>query len=199
MLKYLKYPGSLLVAVALFGCFQSDYTKLVKSELSKKIRQDSLLLGIWFGDTRNDFYGKCFDLNKQRLVTQGPGNTSVQYIFTDSLVHNTPTELRLLFFPTFDENDVIAEMNCELSYTGWAPWNKQLQSDSLKGKAMEILMQWYKGNEFVTAEVNQEDLPVKLDGNRRVLVYVKDRKNVIVKIQDILHPHFKHSVSTEMK
>ena len=195
ILRYILYPISLFAFATLCsGCFQSDYTRLVKSELAKDVRQDSLLLGIKFGDSRNDFYGKCFDLNKKELVSQGPGNTSVQFLFKDSLVHSKPTQLRLLFYPKFDKQEVIEEMGMELSYLGWAPWNKALQSDSLKVKTMELLMLWYKGNEFVTAHVNDAQIPVKLDGNRRILVYEKDAQTVVVKIQDILHPSFKHSI-----
>lgn len=194
--RSIQYPIKMAIfSVVLTGCFESDYTKLVKSELAKGIREDSLLLGIKFGDTQNDFYGKCFDLNKQRLVSQGPGNNSVQYLFKDSLVHDKPTEMRLLFFPNYDEKQKIAEMNMEISYPGWAPWNKAYQSDSLKEKTLELLMLWYKGNEFVTANVNDVKMPVKLDGNRRLLVYTKDAQSVVVKVQDITHPRFKHSIN----
>lgn len=193
--KYIRLlTSTTLLSLLLSGCFQSEYTKLAKAELSKGERNDSLLFGIQFGDTRNDFYGKCFDLNKRHLVTQGPANTSVQYLFSDSLIHDRPTQIRLLFFPEYDEKDIIAEMNMELSYPGWAPWNRALQSDSLKVKTMQLLMNWYKGNEFVTADVNNAPMSVKLDGNRRVLVYIKDAQSVGVKVQDILHPKFKHSI-----
>jgi hypothetical protein len=196
-LKSLKYPISLiLLAFTLTGCFQSDYTKLVKSELAKGIRKDSVLLGIKLGDTRNEFYGKCFDLNKQRLVTEGPNGATVQYLFRDSLVHDSTTSLRLLFIPAFDQNDVINEMNLEFSYPAWAPWNEQYHADKLKEKVLKILMIWYKGNEFVIAKINDTDVPVKVDGNRRMLVYIKDAQNVVVKVQDILHPEFMHSISS---
>lgn len=192
--RCIQYPIRILVlSFAFAGCFQSDYTKLVKSELAKGTRQDSLLFGIKFGDTRNDFFGKCFDLNKQRLVSQGPANASVQYLFTDSLFHDQPTDIRLLFYPNYDEDQVIAEMDLEFSYLAWAPWNKAYQSDSLEVKTKKLLMHWYQGNEFVTANVNDTEIPVKLDANRRILVYIKDAQSVVVKIQDILHPRFKHS------
>lgn len=192
--KYLKYAISFVcLATLTSGCLQSDYTKMVKAELSKGTREDSLVFGIKFGDTRNDFYGKCFDLNREKLVTQGPGNTSVQYIFEDSLLHDEPTQIRMLFYPSFDKDDVISQMTFEFSYTGWAPWNKAAHADSLKEKTMQLLMLWYKGNEFVTAEVNSTRIPVKVDGNRRLLVYLKDAQSVVVRAQDILHPDFKHS------
>src|SRR5688572_15856779 len=129
-LKFLKYPISLIViVVTLGGCFQSDYTKVVKSELAKGVRMDSVIFGIYLGNTRHEFYGQCFNLNKQRLVTEGPDGATVQYLFTDSLVHEQPTNMRLLFIPRFDEKDVIAELNLEFSYIGWAPWNENLQAD----------------------------------------------------------------------
>jgi hypothetical protein len=196
-LKFLKWPISIIVlGITLSGCFQSDYTRLVKSELAKGVRYDSLLLGIRFGDSRDDFYGKCFDLNKQQLVREGPGNTAVQYMFTDSIVHAKPTEIRLLFMPKYDEKNIITEMNMEFSYREWTPWVPELQSDTLKVKTMEILMEWYKGNEFVIAHVQDTEQFVKLDGNRRVVIYKLDPERVVVKVQDILHPMFRHSITT---
>ena len=183
-----------LLGAVLTSCVQSDYTKLVKQELGKGVRRDSLLLGIYFGNTRNEFYGKCFDLNKAGLVMQGPGNKSVQHVFIDSSVHKKAAQIRLLFMPVYDSSQSIAQMNMEFSYTAWAPWNKEAQSDSLKIKAMKLLMNWYKGNEFINAKIGKENVPVKLDGNRRIILYIENPQTVTVKIQDILNPLFAHKL-----
>lgn len=182
------------IALLLAGCYQSDYTRLVKAELAKGERKDSLLFNVKFGNSKDEFFGRCFDLNRQQLVTEGPGNSSVQYLFKDSLVHEKATSIRLLFMPSYDETDKIKEMNMEFSYAAWAPWNRQYQSDSLKNKVMKLLMKWYKGNEFITAKVGEEEVPVKLDGNRRILVIIRNEQHVLVKVQDILHPSFKHKL-----
>ncbi len=181
--------------VIISGCTQSDYTRLVKAELAKGSRQDSLLLGISFGDSRDAFFARCFDLNKLHLVSQGPNNSSVKYIFKDSLFHEEPTEIRLLFYPSFDESGLISSMDLEFSYLAWAPWNRRLQSDSLEVKVKKIIMNWYKGNEFVTAHIGEEEVPVKLDSNRRLTMVIKDTQSIIIRIQDILHPKFMHSIS----
>lgn len=195
-LKYLNFVIRLVCLILFFGaCTQSEYTKLVKNELNKDIRMDSVIFDINLGDTRDEFYGKCFDLNKKQLVTQGPKGATVQYLFTDSLIHKDPASLRLLFIPAFDEKDVIKEINLEFSYTAWAPWNTELQSDKLIEKVKEILMMWYKGNPFVMVKLNDQELPVKLDGNRRLILYIKDEQNVVVKVHDILHPAYKHSIT----
>lgn len=196
--KFIKYQSSILVlTLTLTGCFQSDYTKLVKSELAKGVRMDSLVFGIKFGNSRDEFFGKCFDLNKQRLVTAGPNGTSVQYLFEDSLFHNQPTPVRMLFTPSFDKEDVIIEMTMEFTYPSWTAWDGQFQSDKLKEKVLKLLMNWYKGNEFVTAKINGDVVPVKLDGNRRMIVYPKNEQIVVVEIQDILHPKYRHSITTD--
>lgn len=179
----------------LFTSCESEYSKQVKAELAKGVRKDSILLGINLADTRQDFYGKCFDLNKKQLVIQGPSGTSVQYMFVDSLVHNPKEEIRMLFAPNFDDSDHIAELQVELSYTAWAPWNKKYQSDSLKVKTLEMLSAWYGGNPFVTADINDKQIPVKVDGNRRIIVDVKDGQSVRVRFQDLLNPKFQHSIT----
>ncbi|MCW5912825.1 MAG: hypothetical protein KIT62_17270 [Cyclobacteriaceae bacterium] len=164
--------------------------------MARGVRADSLLFGINLGDSRDEFYGKCFDLNKKELVTQGPGGATVQYLFTDSLFHDSPIPMRLLFIPAFDEKDKIAEMNLEFSYMGWAPWSKELQSDALIEKVLKLISSWYKGNPFIFVEMDGKNMPVKLDANRRMVVYIKDEQNVVVKIQDILHPKHQHSITS---
>lgn len=200
--KFIKYQTSLFIlAVLVSGCLQSDYTKLVKSELAKGIREDSLLLGIRLGNTREEFYGKCFDLNKKHLASQGEG-LSIQYLFTDSLFHKKPNLIRLLFVPSFDDKESLTNMDLKFSYPGWSPWHRHLQSDSLETKIVKLLMHWYGGNEFLSVKIDSTQVPVKLDGNRRILVYIHDAQNVVVRVQDILHPKFQHSISkgnTELK
>lgn len=90
-------------------------------------------------------------------------------------------------------------MNMEFNYLGWAPWNKHLQSDSLEVKVKDILMKWYAGNKFITAKTGDKTWPVKLDANRRILVSKKDAQTVVVKVQDILHPKFRHSITEKEK
>ena len=184
-----------LLAQLLWSCFQSDYTKLVKSELAKGVREDSILLGIQFGDTREIFFNKCMELNRHKLATQGPSGLRVQYLFTDSTIHKVPTEIKLLFSPDFDDKNIISEMNLEFSYTGWAPWNRHLQADSLEPKLLKIVNIWYKGNEFIIADIGGSKIPVKLDANRRLMLKKLDEQTVLVKVQDILHPRFRHSIS----
>lgn len=177
-----------------FGrCVQSEYTKMVKSELAKGVRQDSILLGMQFGDSQKTFRDKCFALNKKHLTMEGPG-FYVQYYILDSTLHEKPTRIQLLFKPAFDEKKVLTDMSMKFSYSSWAPWHRQFQSDSLKVKVIRLLEQWYKGNKFVVAHVGKNDIPVKVDGNRLILVYEEEPQTVIVKVEDILHPKYRDTI-----
>jgi hypothetical protein len=191
----------LIVFVAALISCDSDYTKLVKSELSKSERQDSLLFDIKFGTTREDYYGICFDLNKKRLVTQGIG-FSVQYIIKDSLTQSPPRDITMYFYPSFDSLDSVKGMDMEFVYPGWSPGIRELQSDSLRAHVMKILYHWYKGNEFMNVKINDQETPVKIDANRRILVLLEDEHRVLVHIQDLLHPAYRHkgvSVNEDME
>jgi hypothetical protein len=192
--KSLVFSGVLVLVLA--GCLESEYTRLVKRELAREVTLDSLLFQINFNDSRADFYSKCKKLNQQKLVTQGPNNASVQYVFVDSVMHQEPTSIRLLFYPKFDEKDKIMAMDFEFSYLAWAPWNKKFQSDQLRPKVLELLENWYGGNDFISINLDDKEIPVKLDANRRIMVFTKDAQTVLVRVHNILHPKFKHSISS---
>lgn len=187
--RFIKSASILIIVAAMMSC-ESDYTKMVKAELAKGIRQDSLLLGISFGNTREEFYGKCFDLNRQKLVTQGVG-FSVQYMIKDSL-QQPPRNISMLFYPTFDTLDIIKGMDIEFRYPGWNPNIRELQSDSLENHVKKLLLKWYKGNDFVTAHFDKKDTPVKVDANRRIILFVEDEQRILVHVQDLLHPDYRH-------
>src|SRR5262245_37106598 len=145
--KYIKYPVSTgLLIVLLTGCFQSEYTRMVQQEMATGTRNDSLLLGIEFGDGKPEFISQYWELNRTGMVREGLGDGSVRYTLKDSLFHKQPTEIRLLFRPGYDDKNLISEMHFEFSYVAWAPWNKDLQSDSLMTKTLRFLKNGYGGN-----------------------------------------------------
>lgn len=195
----LKSLRSILKVLALpfilTSCLQSEYTRLVKKELATGIRKDSIVLGLDLGDSREDFYAKCTELNKRQLITQGPSGFTILHFFKDSLVHKKPTEIKVLFSPIFDKKDTLAGMDLDFSYSDWAPWNKSMQSDSLEVKLLQLLEKHYKGNPFIEVKSQKVPLKVKLDGNRRMIIVKKNEQIVSIKVQDILHPNFMHSIS----
>jgi hypothetical protein len=110
------------VAVILFAvcsCKSSgskQYDKLVKTELAKGVRVDSLFLGIRFGMTSKAFYGYCWELNKKGIISDGSNNTMVLYKIDSGL--RFPASMN--FYPDFYDNKV-ANMRVTFQYNAWAP------------------------------------------------------------------------------
>lgn len=130
----------------MLGSCTSEYTELVRQELSSGIEYDSILLGNEFGDQHKDFFTKAWTLNKDGLVRQGPKNQTIQYDLVAE--YSTRSSIRFLFYPNFDEDERIKEMELTIDYQGWSPWTNLYKSDSLPVAMRDTIMQWYGGNEF---------------------------------------------------
>jgi hypothetical protein len=84
-------------------------------------------------------------------------------------------------------------MRVSFQYDGWAPWNKQLYSDKLLPKVLELYKRWYpKGNPFLKIEDKKRgSIYVKVDGNRRIIIGRASDMAVRVDYTDLLvEPEF---------
>jgi len=185
-LKYYAYLLSITIIISLNACSWpggSEYNRLVKKELAKGTRSDSLFMGIYLGMTSKAFYGHCWDLNKKGVFTNGSNNTSVLYKIDKDLKY--PASMN--FYPDFYE-DKIFSMWASFEYDAWAPWNKAQQSDSLLPDVLQVYKRWYPGgNDFITiANEKRGTIFVKVDGNRRITIGKFDDRMVKVDYSDLL-------------
>jgi hypothetical protein len=182
--KYIGLAG-MITLVYFSACRQSEYDSMVKEELARNVRYDSIFFDLHFGTTRQDFYATCWKLNKQGLIKQGPGNLSVEYeLDSGDLDH----EGYMWFYPEFTEDtQKIYLMPVEFVYKGWAPWNKHLSADSLLPQVRTLLEKWY-GGKFTYMENDNGDIRlwVKVDGNRRIRLYKKNEYTVKAEFLDLL-------------
>lgn len=168
------------------GCSrQSEYERLVKRELAKGISHNDLFLGYELGMPRDSFYSHSWELNRQGLVMQGPRNRTVQYEVDDDLPHSA----KMFFYPDFHE-DKIFQMRVRYLYDGWAPWNRNLSSDSLQMHVINLFRESY-GDGFVEFERTHESFGenvhyVKVDGNRQIVVSRQSDSEVIVVFTDLV-------------
>lgn len=180
----------LFAAASLAGC-KSEYQQYVDEELASGVSQDSLIFGMRMGQTKKDFFTICWELNKQKLISQGTGNTTARYITDrDTAGNKTLWSKDMLFYGIFDENDIMQGMQMTYSYMAWAPWNRDKQSDSLLLRLRDEYIQGYPGNPFIEIAIKDSEYTalVKIDGNRQILMYPKNDKDVVVKIEDL---HYK--------
>jgi len=161
----------LIISASLMGgCTpKAKYERMLKRELARGVRCDSLFMGLYLGMPEKDFYTKCWQLNKQGLIKQGEGNMSVEYKTRNELKH----QALMNFYPKFSDGK-ISEMPVKYKYTGWAPWNKALSSEKLQ---LDILAYYEKlyGKGFMTVSNRiMGNAYVKIDGNRRITIYKID-------------------------
>ncbi|WP_024479058.1 hypothetical protein [Cellulophaga baltica] len=186
--KYTNILFALLITsiTTLTSC-QSEYTKLVNKEMNTGIVYDSILLDLNFGDTKERFFNRCWELNKEKLVAQGPNNDYVKYAMPQKFEENSGKYLNMLFYAKFDNASTIKSFDLKFSYTGWAPWNKELYANELLPKICDTILKWYPGNKFIN--IDREGAPklkVKVDGNRQITVFSEENtKDVSVLIEDL--------------
>lgn len=131
--------------------------------------------------TEKDFYDLCTELNKKKMITQGPGgNTNVEHRIVDEF----DSEVSMRFFPTFVDEKVF-EMPVTYSYVAWAPWNKQFWADQLFPKVLEKYKETY-GEDFKLIEHPvQGKVYYKIDGKRRINLFIKDEQFVQAVFTDL--------------
>ena len=176
----------LCVVLMMISC-KSEYEQLVSSEASKGVRYDSLLFDIKIGDSRMDFYEKCWKLNAKQKITNGTGNRSARFQIQGDSLSETPQNIDVLFYAIIDEKDIVQGMEMTCSYVAWAPWNTDLHADKLALHLKDYIEEHYGGNNFI--DIKDQALPeatfVKVDGNRRILMYPLNDKDLKVLMEDM--------------
>lgn len=179
-----------LLALSLMSC-KSEYQQYVERELATGVEQDSLIFDMRIGQTRQDFYTICWNLNKQKLITNGAGSNARYVMDRDSLGNDSDAK-EMLFYGIFDDKDTMRGMRMTYSYLAWAPWNRDRYADTLMNQLKKQYLEGYPGNDFIQldVEVQGKSYPalVKIDGNRQILMYPKGKKDVLVRIEDL---HYK--------
>jgi hypothetical protein len=183
-----------LTGLILFSCSPGErYERRLVRELASGVRNDSLFMGIYLGMTEKEFYSHCWNLNRQGLVRQGTGNTSVEYDMREEL--NFPATMN--FYPVFNQGRIM-EMPVRFIYNGWAPWNKELSAESL----MLDVLNWCEdiyGHGFIKAEHPEKGTAyVKIDGNRRISIYTEQDRYVWTVFRDMLAEDYDEKNSSDL-
>lgn len=181
-MKYSNFNRTLILLLILtVSSCQSEYTKLVKNELSNGKKYDTVFYNLKFGNTRKEFFKKCWDLNRKEVVTNGPSNDYVQVMLLPRDSTQSLKKIKMLFYGVFNADDIMTAMDVKFSYEAWAPWNKDFQADKLLPVVQDTLLKWYPGNPFIKVK----DVLVKVDGNRQIQIKQESDRDVSVLIEDL--------------
>jgi hypothetical protein len=178
--------------------FQSCDSPIFSSSEDGFSKSDSLFLGFHLGMAQRDFFDHCTELNKQQKITQGPGgSTNVEYRIVDEY----DSEISMRFFPTFIDEKIF-EMPVTYSYVAWAPWNRQYWAENLLPKVLEKYKSIYGDDFKLINHPTQGKVYYKIDGKRRINIFVKDEQHVQsvfsdLKVEKRLKEEFEKSQSLE--
>ncbi len=180
-----KHFYVLIVLIFTILSCESEYSKLVKREFATGVKNDSLLFGMKFNDTKQEFFTICQELNDKKLVTEGPQTRFVEYVMEAD--EKDGSSIQMLFYGIFNKENIMTGLNMQFSYNGWSIWNKKYFADALIPKLKDTLQKWFPGNEFITVDIKElnKEAFIKIDGNRQIKMITLDSKIVSVKIEDL--------------
>ncbi|WP_245889554.1 hypothetical protein [Cecembia rubra] len=130
---------------------------------------------------QQDFFDHCTELNKEQIITQGPGGTtSVEHRIKDKF----SSEVSMRFFPTFIDYKIF-EMPVTYSFIAWAPWNRQYWAENLLEEILEEYKKDYGEDFKLINHPTQGKVYYKIDGKRRINLFVKDEQFVQAVFTDL--------------
>ena len=163
----------------------SDFVHKNKIQFSNINKE--LIFDLKMGQTQKQFFTDCWELNKKKLINQGPNNKFVRHVLDSvSPIYNPKNNMELLFYGIFNEKKILTGLKMRISFLGWDPTVKGLQKEFLLEEGMKMMDQIFPGNKFLklNKEVNNSPIMAKVDGNRLISAYVYDNRFVELKIED---------------
>ena len=173
--------------IVVFGCkSQSEYTKVLKRELENKNEFNDLIFDMKIGQSRQDYFDICYKLNKKKLIVSGERSLNPELVLKPKNDLVKGSNIKMSFNGIFNEKKIMRGMEMRFYFTGWSSWNKDLSSDNLLIQLKDTLREWFPGNDFFKVNFeNNLSTEVKIDGNRRILAYLVNSKDVAVRIEDM--------------
>jgi len=164
------FLGILLTIVFTASCSRKvTMDEYVTKELERNIRQDSLIYGVHFGMTGEEFAKYCTGMNQKKIFMPSPTGTTVRLEISN--VFDTP--LYFDFFPVLIGNSPIRKVNASMKYKNFSYYDEKYKMENLVNKAIQYFEEGYGGNGFFSIPHENKLLKfmyVKIDGNRKILL-----------------------------
>jgi len=163
--------------LVLTSCQQSEYDQLLAKESKSGDTHNSIFDEFELGMSLDSFYDICRAGNADGTYTNSPENWVVREFKQDS------TTLQFTFFPGVNDG-IIYRMPIDITDKSWAIWNKETHSDKVISKVLTWAESSY-GEDFISIEnENGQEIFADIDGNREVLIGIKDDKTVSMIVTD---------------
>ena len=180
-------PLVIIFGMLVLGCKnQSEYTKVLKRELVNKSEFNDLIFDMKIGQSRQDYFDICYKLNQKKLIVSGERSLNPELTLKSKDDSVKGGNIKMSFNGIFNEEQIMRGIEMRFYFTGWSSWNKDLSSNNLLVQLKDTLSGWFPGNDFFKVNFeNNLSAEVKIDGNRRILAYVVNSKDVAVRVEDM--------------
>lgn len=179
----------LLLAGFLGSCKEEpSYDEVLKEELAREVRFDSVAYGVKLGMTYDDFKWRCLLQNRNGIFKPNSTGDAVQLTFTEGFAFPVHFE----FFPADikGEYEPVTKYDATIRYRDYSSFNKEMSMEKLVKETTRFFENGYGGREFIPI-ANEKD-PwvkynfVKVDGNRKItLVPVYMGSELIIRFEDL--------------
>jgi len=162
--------GLIFGMVTISSCSEKiKYGDLVSNELAKGIRYDSLIYGIHFGMTNEEFGDYCAEMNRKKIFMPNQNGSAVSLELQNGF--NSPVYIE--FFPRFENGIKITKLEAILNYRDFSYYNKNYAIENLIIETKTNFEKGYGGNKFFEMPHENNLLKyqyIKIDGNRKIVL-----------------------------
>lgn len=181
------YFGFFIGLITISSCSEKiKFEELVSNELAKEIRYDSLIYGIHFGMTDEEFAIYCADMNRKKIFMPNHNGSAVSLELQDGF--NEPVYIE--FFPRFEIGGKITKMEALLNYRDFSYYNKNHGIENLITETKTNFEKGYGGNKFIEMPHENKLLKyqyIKIDGNRKIVLSPNfDGQKLNVEFEDLI-------------
>ena len=178
---------TIIIFSLIVGCQRkSQYSSILTRELEKENEFNDLIFDMKIGQSRQDYFDICYQLNKQKKIISGERSLNPELILKSKNGSTKGSNIKMSFNGIFNEKKTMRGFEMRFYFTGWSNWNKDLSSENLLFQLKDTLRKWFPGNDFFKVNFeNNLSAEVKIDGNRRILAYKVNSKDVAVRIEDM--------------
>jgi hypothetical protein len=176
IMKNLLFYFTLSVLLFLGACSaestpkKNDYQLAVEQSLASGEQANGLVGGLSFGMNQATFFDYCQKQQKLGRMTDGADNMVRVYVDSSAM----PGQAVLEFYPDFNEKGEINLLKGRLYSLQWSPWAPQFNASNLLQEGQDYLLEQLGGAGFKQYESVKGNTFVKLDGNRRVVLYAHE-------------------------
>ena len=187
ILRRLSVVLMIFTSVIMISCSHAEmtpYQSMLKEELKRGVRYDTLFHGLHFNMTSNRFYEYCFEMNQQGLFFQHGGSEEIIIKYNKDFKY--PVEF--VFYPKFEEEQ-ITELKGHFYYPMGTGFNKEFYAPGLQLELVKKIEEWYGGRSFLKVQGPNQysgDAYAKIDGNRQIMLWNhSDNHQVMILFSDL--------------